>query len=280
MIYDVSYECPECRVVFAPGIDSFQADIGARGPEAPLYGRLRVVGAESGWFQLDLDRSNPSTSAEALKKSTYHELVRYNCEYAGRRGNPFPLGVLAEVADNYHIIQQKEIKRSTMKKLILAALVFHTCISAGLMRSAAEAAELLQLASHGISRGDTYLQSIHEDRGLEINMNCSRLAPHITTTFAQLDLFGEQYNPHRAAVIDIIETAKKNNIGYNSILRSKVIATTYEVLRRKGPSISLEKVALICKVRKHTLNRFLTELAEYHSYFKEVYSHHGLLSVA
>ena len=93
-----------------------------RGPSGPLYGRLRIVGPDAAWFQNDLDRTNPSTSAEALKKSTYLELVRYNCEYAGRRGNPFPLCVLAEVADNYHIIQQEEIKRCMMKKLILAAL--------------------------------------------------------------------------------------------------------------------------------------------------------------
>ena len=82
------------------------------------------------------------------------------------------------------------VKRSMMKKGIIAALVFQTCIEQGFTRTRAEAAMFAKLSSHGIARGDDFLRSIDEDRGLDIDMNKDRLRPHITTIFALLDLGG------------------------------------------------------------------------------------------
>lgn len=278
VVQDMSYECPACHAVFEAA--DIQDVLPVSNPEVvgsgALRGRLRVVGREAGWFQPDLDRTNPGESSEAQKKSTYQELVRYNRDYESRGGNPFPLDVLEDVAANYHIIQQASVKRSMMKKVILAALVFHTCISRGFTRTRAEAAELLQLTNHGIARGDDYLRSVDEDRGLEIDMNCDRLRPHITSVFAQLDLAEEGYEPLRAAVAAIVEAADQKYIGYQSVLRSKVIAATYEVLRRKGGPTTIDEVSAKCQIRKHTIRRFLDELGEYHSHFESIYAAHGL----
>ena len=223
-----------------------------------------------------MDRTNPGESSEQQKKTTYAELLRFNREYESRGGNPFPKDVLQDVAESYYVVQQDSVKRSMMKKGILAALVFHTCISRGFTRTRAEAAEFAKLPNHGIARGDDFLRSIDEDKGLDINMNEDRLRPHIVTTFALLDLRDECYEPLREAVAEIVQIADAGSIGFRSVMRSKVTATTAEVLRRKGMAFSAQDVASKCRIRIHTINRFLNELAEYHSHFEETYRTHGL----
>jgi hypothetical protein len=274
----MEYECPSCQEVFEAA--DIQDVLPTSNPEEPgaasLRGRLRIVGPEAGWFQPDMDRTNPGESSEQQKKTTYAELLRFNKEYESRGGNPFPRDVLEDVAENYNIIQQDSVKRSMMKKGILAALVFHACISRGFTRTRAEAAEFAKLPNHGIARGDDFLRSIDEDKGLDIDMNEDRLRPHITTTFAHLDLSDESYEPLREAVAAIVKIADAGSIGFRSVMRSKVTATAAEVLRRKGMSITAMDVSAKCHIRIHTIRRFLDELADYHSHFEETYRAHGL----
>lgn len=274
----MEYECPACHEVFeAADIQDVLPTSSAEMPgAASLRGRLRIVGPEAGWFQPDMDRTNPGESSEQQKKGTYAELLRFNKEYESRGGNPFPRDVLQDVAENYYVIQQDSVKRSMMKKGIYAALVFHSCISRGFTRTRAEAAEFAKLPNHGIARGDDFLRSIHEDKGLDIDMNEDRLQPHIVTIFALLDLSDERYEPLRAAVAAIVEIAHADKIGFRSVMRSKVTAATAEVLRRKGMDITAVDVSAKCKIRIHTIRRFLDELADYHSHFEEAYRAHGL----
>jgi len=272
------YECPLCRAVFEAA--DIQDVLPVSAPENPgagaLRGRLRVVGREASWFQPDLDRTNPGESSEAQKKSTYQELLRYNRDYGSRGKNPFPLDVLQSVAVNYYEIQQQSVKRSMMKKVILAALVFHTCIDNKFTRSRAEAAELFQLATRGIARGDDFLRSVDEDRGLAIDMNSNRLYPHITSVFAQLGLEESGCETLREAVAAIVRAAEERYIGFRSVLRSKVVAAAFEVLRRKGVAITADDVSQKCGIRKHTIRRFLDELSSYHSFFEAEYRRFGL----
>lgn len=275
----LEYECPGCREVFEAA--DIQDVISVSAPEGPgaasLRGRLRVVGPEAGWFQPDMDRTNPGESSEQQKKSTYSELVRFNKEYESRGGNPFPHNVLQAVAESYYAVQQAGVKRSMMKKGIYAALVYHTCIAQGFTRTRAEAAEFAKLPTHGIARGDDFLRSIDEDRGLDINMNESRLRPHITTAFALLGLGDPGFEPLRAAVARVVEAADASCIGFRSVMRSKVAAATAEVLRRKGGlDLAPPDVAAKCRIRYHTIQRFLSELAAYHSHFEPIYREFGL----
>ena len=277
-VLGMEHECSMCHEVFEAA--DIQDVISVSSPENPgasvLRGRLCIVGPEASWFQPDLDRTNPGETSEARKKTTYAELLRFNQAYEDRGGHPFPKDVLSDVAENYHIIQQNSVKRSMMKKGIFAALVFHACISRGFARTRAEAAEFAKLPNHGIARGDDFLRSIDEDKGLDINMNESRLYPHIATTFSYLDLDISVYDPLRAAIAALVEIVERRYIGVRSILRSKVVATTYEVLRRKGLETSVEGISTRCKIRKHTIRRFLDELANYHSHFEEEYRRQGL----
>ena len=183
-------------------------------------------------YQTDLDRERPEGLSETQKKTTYQELLRCNRDLASTGGNPFPHNVLQSVAENYYIVQRRNVKRSETKKYILAALVFHTCIQNGFMRSRTDVAKLLQLRKHRISIGSNYLQSVDEDQGLEIDINCNRLKPHLISTFAYLEI--EDDPLISKAIVDIVDMSeKKNHIGFKSTLRSKVVATTFEILKRK-----------------------------------------------
>lgn len=279
-VSDMFYECLVCHAVFEAA--NIQDVLPTSTPEVvgsgAFRGRLRLVGREASWFQPDLDRTNPSESSEVQKKSTYQELLKYNHSYASRGGNPFPLDVLNDVANRYYVVQQNAVKRSKMKRSILAALVFHSCIDRKFTRTKNEVADLLQLETHGIARGDDFLRSTGEDHDLEIDMNCDRLHPHITSVFAQLDLMDDaKTRPLRVAIAAVVKKAEGSNIGCQSVLRSKVIATTYEVLRRKGgDAVTLDAVSAKCQIRKHTIKQFLDSLTSYHSHFEEIYKSHGL----
>lgn len=278
IVRGLSYECPECHALFEAA--DIQDILPVSAPETPgaaaNRGRLRVVGAESGWYQPDLDRGNPGKSTDAQKKSTFEELKRYNTELERRGGNVFPLDVLQIVAENYNTIQKVAVKRSETKKYILAALVFNACINKGFTCRREDASELLQLRNHGIASGNDYLRTIDEDYGLEIDMNCDRLIPHITSTFARLEMVEAEKNPLTRAVKDIVDIAEKSHIGFRSELGSKVVAVTYEVLRRAGTPMGLDEVSAKCRIRKHTVRHFLDELADYHSHFEEAYKSHDL----
>lgn len=83
---------------------------------------------------------------------------------------------------------------------------------------------------------------------------------------------------------EIIKIASLNSIGINSLPRSKVIGTTYIVLKRcrdplliPFPPIDTKE---FCKgkIRKNTIDRFINDINDYHSYFKDYYISVGLFS--
>jgi hypothetical protein len=288
-VIDLHYECPNCHALMSAADygDVQPVSVSQEAGEGALRGRLRVVGADAGWYQPDMDRNNPGEYSETQKKTTYAELRRFNEEFRNRGGNPFPLNVLSDVADRYNIIQQRSVKRSAMKRNILSALLVHCCIDHGFTRTKAEAAEFAKLRSHGIARGDDYIREVDEDVGLNgLDMNRDRLDPEITTTFCKLELGGEECAAFRAATRALVRHAEASLIGIRSVLRSKVIATTCEVLvrarvsdgqRAEGPALpSPAEVIEKCKIRKHTISRFRQELADHHSLFAPVYAAHGL----
>lgn len=274
VVHGISYECPECQKVFeAADISDVMPTSSSDGPNAmALRGRLRVVGPDAGYYQPDLDRTNPGKTVEMQKETTFQELVRYNKDYESRGGHPFPHDVLSDVAEIYCIVQKANVKRSMMKKRIYAALLNFSCVQRGFTRSRAECAQFAKLSTHGIAPGEDYIRGLDEDVGLGIDLNASRLGPHITTVFACLGRGQPEFARLRALVAKVVEIAEGKNIGYDSILRSKVVAVSYEVLRRSGEDITLDFVSVKCKIRKHTIRKFLDALDQYRSHFSDAFA--------
>jgi transcription initiation factor TFIIIB Brf1 subunit/transcription initiation factor TFIIB len=257
--------------------------------------RLRIVGPDSAYYQRDLDRNTTVDYSETQRRHVMQELMAYNTAYREQGGNPFPINVLEATADAYGQVQRVCVKRSQMKQTILAALLYHMCIKHNFTRDRHEVADFAQLRSHGIARGDDFLRSLQADQKIDIDVNRDRLTPYIVTTFARMklgskyasDLLGvsatfsrggraDPIEALQAAVRDIVGIAVDKNIGTQSVLRSKVIATTYEVLRRAGAKTTLDDIVSRCTIRKNTITRFTTKLFEYHTHFQAAYAQHNL----
>ena len=310
--WQTSWEkCPECLCQMKVRGLEFVCPLCARVSEGPLeseisacegrrFGvggtsmvrsapRLRVVGPGSSYYQRDLDRNTTVDYSDTQRRYVLQELHSYNMAYRESGHNPFPVNVLQMTADAYSQVQQQFVKRSQMKQTILAAILYHMCIKAGFARDRGEVAEFAQLRTHGIAKGDDFLRSLQADNLIDLDVNADCLDAYIVTAFARLRLIAERTTPRcqneaaevaiqglQRAVRGIVVIAVRENIGTQSVLRSKVIAGTYEVLRRAGGTITLGDVVDRCTIRRNTITRFTTKLAEYHSHFEAVYREHCL----
>ena len=241
---------------------------------------------------------------------TLSELKGMNASFKASGHNPFPNNILALVASNYAAVQADGVKRSNIKRQILASLIMHAGYAENIAFLQSEAAACVGLAGHGIAAGDDYLRSISDK--LDLDPNRCQLDPHIASAFALLELSGPEHEALRAAVRAVIVRAEEFFIGAQSELRSKVIATTCEVIcrappgtvhpdrfrgvvkarRPRGkkaakaaaapgpPAVSNETVVAWvvqkCTIRKHTIDRYRLALADHHSRFADIYASYGL----
>ena len=278
--YERIYKCPDCQRLYEPSDAGDDDD-----NEEPILGRLTIVGANSGYYQSELDRSKPVSNEKTQIRTNYEELLKWNKEFANKKdsqgGNygPIPLNVLEDVAADYYLVQQQGVKRMLNKKTIIAALINHHCIQRGFTRTQTEIACFAKLPTNGIARGDSSLHSIIDDNnsGITLDVNADRTAPHIMSTFSRLGLDDGNHELLKKAVFEVVKAAEDSQIGVSSKLGSKVIAATYNVLSYTQSRVTIAEVVAKCKIRKHTLNRFLTVLKNYRSYFADVYAKYGLL---
>jgi len=288
---ELKYVCPDCGRQYEPAdLDEIfppegglRAGGGDRRRVVSGPGRLTIVGPGAPRYQAHLDRSKPSINEETQVRSNYDELLRWNKEFANRKNakgkkfGPIPRNVLQDVAADYFHVQRQGVRRNQNKKKIIAALVRQHCIRNGFTRSPEDIAQFAKLPNNGIARGTSRLHAIVSDTDLELDMNLDITAPHITTVFSVLGLDGEEHARLRAAAFAVVKTAEANHLNGRSTLNSRVIAVTYEVLRRApGVEFSIERIAGKCKIRKHTMTKFLTVLSEYRSYFEPVFEKFGL----
>lgn len=276
---NLEYLCDECGLVVEGDTAEPEEDEAPR--PAPNAARLRIVGPNSNQLQPDLYRSGSGNTAAAQKKQILEEYKVYRQLYVEAGGRAFPLNALETAAEFYNAVQKQYVKRSQNKKSIMAACLWRACLQIGYAPSKAEVAAFMQLPNKGIARGDNFVRGLVADGKMDLEINADPSRPEITTLFALLSFDGDQYAGLREAVYDVVQTAIKNNIGTNSILRSKVAGATYIVLRRcKDRELIPKPLSMqeFCakRIRKNTVERFTRELDDYHSYFEECYRKAGL----
>jgi len=299
-VRSMEFVCPDCgRVSEGPlEPEAPERPAARRGELLRAAPRLRIVGANSGWYQRDLDRTSATAdSRETQRRTIMQELLAYNAAYCEKHRSSFPVNVLAAVAEAYGQVQQVCVKRSHMKQAILAALLMHMCVRHNFVRSNAEVARFMQLSKQGTARGDDFLRALRADGKIDVDVNADRLTPHTVAIFAMLGLaeaHADDLAPVAAgllrrshacddatahlqrAVCAVVRTALDKNIGTHSVLRSKTAAAAHEVLRRAGARTTLDAVVERCGIRKNTIVRFTGELLAFHSHFVPVYQEYRL----
>lgn len=285
-VQDLEYRCESCGIV--AGNDFSSVEDAEEGPK-PLPGRLRVVGPRSGFYQSDLDRSSSGDSEASQHKQLLDEFIALRQTYLERRkaekkkSCAFPIDALEKAADHYQTIRKVVCKRSLNKKAIMAACLKLACASIGLAPDKAEFAEMMQLQTRGIAKGENYLRTMESNGYIEMEVNPDMCRPNIVTTFTQLGLADEKYEHLRRAVEEIVDISVKENIGTSSIMPSKVKGATLVVLRRQALAegrdpMSVQQFCEACGIRRSTIERFTCPLNDHHSFFVEVYKRAGVYS--
>jgi hypothetical protein len=245
--------------------------------------KLRIVGYNSNHFQPDLYRSDTGNLNMLQYKQILNEYKDYRSRFIEMKGRAFPINACIIATDFYNKIQRQCVKRSQNKKAIMAACLWQACLLVNFAPSKAEVSKFMQLPHKGIARGNNFIISLVSDNKLELDTNKNPLYPEIITLFVQLGYTDKKYEVLHKHVENIIDIANKNFIGMNSLPRSKVIGTTYIVLKRcQDTSLVPEppidtKTFCKNKIRKNTIDKFIKELTDYHSYFIDYYKQAGLL---
>jgi hypothetical protein len=295
-----SGECPHCRIPLIRDVNNIQYNCGECGlivdgdPSEPYTDeatdpvkqstQLRIVGRGSGQYQSDLYRSGSvANTAMTQQKQIYNEYVKYRKTFIESGGNAIQLDACKLAAVYYNDIQRNNIvRRSENKKKIMAACLYWAAIHLGFAPSRVEIATLMQLSSKGIASGENFVRSLVSQGIMDVDVNANPCRPEITTIFAHMGFEHKDYNDLREAVYDVVQLSIENNIGTNSVLRSKVAGATYVILKRCTDKELVPKHIHIlafcekCKIRKNTAERFTKQLAEYHSFFVQIYTKYGL----
>jgi hypothetical protein len=244
--------------------------------------KLRIVGFNSNHFQPDLYRSDNGNISLLQKKQIFTEYKDYRQRFIESGGRPFPLTACEIATEFYNMIQQKCVKRSQNKKAIMAACLWQACLLIDFAPSKIEISKFMQLPHKGIARGNNFIRTLVSNNQLDINPNTNPIYPEIRTLFIQLEYIGDKYKVLHDIIYNIIQIANNNSIGINSLPRSKVIGTTFIVLKRCRDTTLIANPPVdtkdFCKnkIRKNTIDRFINEINAYHSYFKDYYESVGL----
>jgi rRNA maturation endonuclease Nob1 len=245
-------------------------------------GRIRIVGANSSYLQSGLYRDNGGITAEMQKKQLYEELLSYNADYVAKGGRAIPRIACLHTAEMYNEIQRICVKRSQNKRSILAAYLRIACYKLNIAVQNSEIAKFMKLQSLGISKGQNFINSMAADGKIEVNVNIDTKTAEISSMFEMLELTGEKYDHLREAVLEMVNTAIKLNIGTSSIMRSKVAGSVFEIINRSHilkQKITIQEFCHDCNgIRKNTVERFTLELKNYHSKFISIYEKYKLNS--
>lgn len=184
---------------------------------------------------------------------------------------------------------KRTILRSANKKETLAALLYYICLSEGFACQKVALSKMFQLGKDGFASGEKYIRFFVSQGKIEIDLNISRVNPEINTLFNCIkDLFvineetEEDYKTLKKAIINIHEILEEKFIAERSCVKSRIIGTSYIVIKRCKNKKLIPNTPTISKfctndiIRKTTVEKFITEMNLYHSSFIEVYKKYNL----
>lgn len=279
-VQELEYICSGCGFVAENNLADGEDD----GEKKPSFcGRLRIVGPNSGRYQADLDRSSNSGNNTAAQISQVTaEYLRYRECYIESGGRAFPEEACRRAAEFYNEVQQRCVIRNHNKLTVMAAHLYHACVSLGFVPTKAEVATFMQLKRKGIARGDNFVKEMYAEGLTTVEVNKNPERAQISTALLNLGEDVEKTFSHLIpAAQDLVQRAVDKLIGVSSTPRSKAIGATFVVMQRfaraKGiKCVTQQEFCLRCGIRKNTIEQFTSALAAYHSFFRDIYARHGL----
>jgi phosphoglycolate phosphatase-like HAD superfamily hydrolase len=201
------------------------------------------------------------------------EYSKYRSQHIENGGREFNLDACRKAAEKYNIIQQSCVRRSQVKKEIMAGCYYQSCLELGFSPAKSDIAAFMQLQTKGISKGTNFLRSFVADKKIEL-MEVDPYTPVINSVFASYYGTENGNSDLKKAVYEIVQLCLANGIGTASILRSKIAAATFVVTQRsdkQSPPIGIAEFCVMVGIRRNTVEKFLEEMDNFHSYFEEIY---------
>jgi transcription initiation factor TFIIIB Brf1 subunit/transcription initiation factor TFIIB len=261
------YTCSNCGLIIeGDNIDDSEES-------GTTSGRLRIVGMNSNQFQPDLYRSGNGNTTSNQVNQIYMEYSKYRSQHIENGGRAFNLDACRKAAEKYNIIQQSCVRRSQVKKEIMAGCYYQSCLELGFSPAKSDIAAFMQLQTKGISKGTNFLRSFVADKKIEL-MEVDPYTPVINSVFASYYGTENGNSDLKKAVYEIVQLCLANGIGTASILRSKIAAATFVVTQRsdkQSPPIGIAEFCVMVGIRRNTVEKFLEEMDNFHSYFEEIY---------
>jgi Zn finger protein HypA/HybF involved in hydrogenase expression len=270
------FECPNCHIVkhIVGGIKDCSEESGG------------VIKMSNGAGTKSIYSSVPDNS-KAQKKQVLEQLTKLNEAY--KDGPKIPLNIIDTVASEYNNIQKlniekydengeicgqkKFVRRGSIKDEVLGALLFYSCMKViGQSRKRKDIAEFMKLQENGISRGETILRDLHNEKKISIAIQADpshdfarryldSLGLLETDDYGDLNDKSERYLNF---VTDIVEVSFGKKILMNSMRSSKIVGAIYVlVVREKLSHITISQIENSCdNIRRNTFMKFANIVLE------------------
>jgi hypothetical protein len=275
------YYCDNCNIALETDTCIDEQEL-----VVPTTSMIRIVGPNSQLLQRSLYSSNSNDYLRSQEIVIFNEYLYFNRIYSQTEGKiPFSHDSMKRATCMYNMIQVHYVKRSEIKRYIMGALLWYACAELNCSRDQRDIAELMRLGTRGLAKGDSFVRQASEKGHVVVNPNADMCKAHVSSAFERLGLNEDCWLC--PIVEEIVRHAAKSKIGCDSIESSKVAATVYVVLVRAerigrdfgGKASTLSQVFSACGKRKHTVEKFVRALRDYHNgFFKAIYEKHGLYS--
>lgn len=183
----------------------------------------------------------------------------------------------------YHGAKKRTILRSANKKETLAALLFYVCLTEEFTCPKHAISEMFLLEKDGFAMGEKYVRFFISQKKIDLDLNISRIKPEINTLFNAINEFfnineetEEDYKLLKKAICAIHEILEERNVAERSCVKSQIIGASYVVIKRcKNKTLipQLPDIIKFCsdRIRKSTVEKFITEMNSHHSAFMGIY---------
>lgn len=243
--------------------------------QSQMNSHIRIVGPNAQLLQSNLYKSTISNYSTIQKITVEKILQKCRKKYLDKGlSSPIPINVCRKAVDLYNEVQQHCIKRSENKNVIIAACIYTAGNLLSFLPTNQEIADFMGLSTRGIAKGINFLIKLRSEGKLSFDINQNTLDSMILTLFEYLDIEDTEYI--EPAIIEIVDTMKKNNIGCSLYIETKAKSVTYIVLIRNGTNIDINDYCERCKTRKNTVTNIVSLLDTYYDIFKPIYKKYNL----
>ena len=234
-------------------------------------GIVRIVGKDRSRFKDDLYKSSVDSGEVNTDNDIFQQYLVCRTRYIEKFGRDIPYDVCTTASNYYSELKKTKVMRGNNKMVIMGVCFNFACLRYNIVMSKDEISSFMQLEKSGTARAISFLREMQDAGCSQIDTNFDTTMPIIITAMRDLQLEAPEYSYIKDIVLDIVKIAVKNNIGTGSILNTKIYGALCEVLKRLKIKFDMEKLG-----KKNTINKFLTEMKNYNSYFAECYKKHKI----